>query len=93
MFHQKQIQSFHESTDNKPLEIIGLEFGPKLSSNQQNYTSIGPKLNLSRVNQTMLQLPRRTTFSGGRRAQENILPKYVKYLHPIVKQEMSIVNQ
>ena len=75
MLHEKRTQSFNESIDHKQLEIIGLEFGPKVNSNQQNYTSSGPKLNLSRVNQTMLQLPKRTTFIGGRRAQENILPR------------------
>lgn len=95
MFQQKQTQSFNEPTNNKRLEIIGLEFGPKISSNPQSYTSIGPKLHLSRVNQTMLQLPKRTTFIAGRRAQENILPRYLVFFLflPRSRQEMCTVNQ
>lgn len=71
------------STDNKQLEIIGLECAPKISTNNQLLiknanSSIGSKFKLSKVDQTMLQLPRRTTFIAGRKAEENVLSRYKK---------------
>jgi hypothetical protein len=76
-----------EQTGKRQLEIIGLEFGPKPPSNtnsssnhhlliKNTSSSLGPRYKLSRVDQTMLQLPKRSTFMGGRKAQENVLSRY-----------------
>jgi hypothetical protein len=62
------------------LEIIGLEVGPKTSNHRvlikNAYSSNGPKLKLSRIDQTMLQLPKRTTFMTNRKVQENLYARY-----------------
>jgi hypothetical protein len=57
------------------LEIIGLEIGSKTSNQQLLTKPMNSKLKLSRVDQTMLQLPKRTTFLTGRKAQENVLSR------------------
>jgi len=73
-----------EQSGKQQLEIIGLEVGPKTSNHQvlikNAYSSNGPKFKLSRVDQTMLQLPKRTTFMNNRKAQENLYARYrLKY--------------
>ncbi len=58
--------------------------GPKIPLNTTNdqllikhtNSSIVPRFKLSKIDQTSLQLPKRTTFIAGRRAQENILSRY-----------------
>lgn len=72
--------------EKQQLEIIGLECTPKNTTNHQlliknAHASIGPKFKLSRVDQTMLQLPKRTTFMSGRKTQENVLSRY-RTKHP-----------
>jgi hypothetical protein len=47
----------------------------QLLTKHPNSSSIGPRFKLSRVDQTMLQLPKRTTFIAGRKAQENVLSR------------------
>jgi len=65
--------SLNENSEKKQLEIIGLEFGPKMSSNTNS--NIIPKYKLTKIDQTMLQLPKRTTFISGRKAQEHVLSR------------------
>ncbi len=66
-----------EQSGKQQLEIIGLEVGPKTSNHRvlikNAYSSNGPKLKLSRIDQTMLQLPKRIT---NRKAQENLYTRY-----------------
>ncbi|CAF1168400.1 unnamed protein product [Adineta steineri] len=61
------------------LQIIGSEFNSKISNHQLSskhvYSSLVPKFKLSRVDQTMLQLPKRTTFLANRKTQNNMYPR------------------
>ncbi|CAF3396934.1 unnamed protein product [Rotaria sp. Silwood1] len=74
---------FVDQSGKKQLEIIGLELGSKISSSKTNHqfliknttSSINSKLKLTKVDQTMLQLPKRTTFIANRRVSENIFPR------------------
>ncbi|CAF1310891.1 unnamed protein product [Adineta steineri] len=61
------------------LQIIGSEFNSKISDHQLSskhvYSSLVPKFKLSRVDQTMLQLPKRTTYLANRKIQNNMYPR------------------
>lgn len=71
------------SNEKKPLEIIGLELNRSAHSKSEptDHSSIkssqlitlNPKIRFSRINQTMLQVPRRSTFSHSRRTGNTFL--------------------
>lgn len=72
----------------KQLQIIGLELGPKRSLfNTNDYQSMlknahsgsDRRIKLARVDQSVLQLPRRTAFTYNRRVPEHTLSRYVVY--------------
>ncbi|CAF0957209.1 unnamed protein product [Adineta steineri] len=68
-----------EKQQQQQLQIIGSEFNSKISSHQLSskhvYSSLVPKFKLSRVDQTMLQLPKRTTYLANRKIQNNMYPR------------------
>jgi len=76
--------SLNEHSETKQLEIIGSEFGPKISSNTTNHqlsikntdSSISPRFKSSKIDQNMLQIPKRATFLAGRKTQGNVLSRY-----------------
>ncbi|CAF3948618.1 unnamed protein product [Rotaria sp. Silwood2] len=80
--HMSSVQHVEQS-GKKQLEIIGLELTPKISSNTTDHhlfikktnSSIDSKVKLTKVDQTMLQLPKRATFIANRRVAENIFPR------------------
>ncbi|CAF3656598.1 unnamed protein product [Rotaria sordida] len=80
-----------EQSGKKSLEIIGFELGPKISSNKTNHqlfiknanSSIHSKVKLTKVDQTMLQLPKRTTFIANRRVPEKLFSRILTSHVPI----------
>lgn len=72
------------------MEIVGLEFGGKSPSSSSSSSHISDnhlltkssntvndrKVKLTKVDQTLLQVPRRTTFIANRKIAENVFPRY-----------------
>ena len=89
MFHSKiqnQISSvpFAEHSGRKQLEIISAEFATKASSttsddklvHRNTSLSMVPKLNSSKFDRRILQLPKRKAFAADRKANQNAFPRY-----------------
>ncbi|UJR33151.1 hypothetical protein I4U23_020608 [Adineta vaga] len=67
------------SSEKPALEIIGSELSPKTSNQQllskNVYPSAIAKCKLSRVDQTLLQLPKRLTHNVNRKIYDNVYPR------------------